>query len=258
MKYIISLLEFKPLKRMLFLFAILFINSAVAKDFLIGVEEVSYYPLYDFSSSNENKASFTKEVLSTFFEHKNYRYKFVPLPIKRFDKWYIEQNIDFKFPDNFRWRHDKENKLNITFSESVVKLMAGTYVLKANENFYRDDVQKLGTIMGFSPTLWEDKLSNKDFKLVEESAPISLIKHLIYQNIDGVNIDPNVIEYNLKRLSANTEVVLNKNIHHEVFSYHLSSIKHPEIIKEFNDFLKENAELVSQMKIKYGIKEDFQ
>ncbi len=33
------------------------INLAYAKEFIIGVEEVSYYPLYDFSATNTNKPS---------------------------------------------------------------------------------------------------------------------------------------------------------------------------------------------------------
>ena len=96
-------------------------TAAFAEEFIIGVEEVSYYPLYDFAANNTNRPSFTKDLLTTFFEQHNYPYRFMALPIKRFNKWYEEKGIDFKFPDNVRWREDKRNKLNITFSESVVK-----------------------------------------------------------------------------------------------------------------------------------------
>ena len=53
-------------------------------------------------------------------------------------------------------------------------------------------------------------------------------------------------------------MVLNKNIKHEVYSYHFSSIEYPEIIEEFNVYLKNNDALVKELKVKYNIKENFQ
>ncbi len=233
------------------------INLSYAQEFIIGVEEVSYYPLFDFSATNTNKPSFSKELLTTFFDQYNYPYRFIALPIKRFDKWYVEQGIDFKFPDNVRWRSDKENKLNITFSQSVIELMAGSYVLKSNAKYTRDDVKEMATIFGFMPTLWLDKIENKELKLIEENTPFSIVKHILHGNVDATNIDANVIRHNLKLLDKPNEIVLNTNIKHEVFSYHLSSIKHPQIIKQFNEFLQKNTLLLHQLKQKYGISEEF-
>jgi hypothetical protein len=233
------------------------ITPSFAQEFIIGVEEVSYYPLYDFSSTNTNKPSFSKELLTIFFEQHSYPYRFMPLPIKRFNKWYEEKGIDFKFPDNVRWREDKRNKLSITFSQSVIKLMAGTYVLKSNETYKRNQIKKLGTIFGFDPTLWLKEIKNKELELIEENSPFSIVKHVLHGNVDATNIDANVIRHNLKLLNKPNTLVLNTNIHHEVFSYHLSSIKHPEIIREFNKFMQENSVLLQQLKKKYGIAEVF-
>lgn len=239
-------------------FLIVSINYSYAKEFIIGVEEVSYYPLYDFSANDTSRPSFSKDLLTAFFEEYNYSYRFVALPIKRFNQWYVEKGIDFKFPDNVRWRNDKQNKLNITFSQSVIKLMAGSYVLKSNKNYQRADVKKLGTIFGFVPTMWFDKLDSKELRLIEENTPFAVIKHLLHGNVDATNIDSNVIRHNLKRLNKPEAIVLNTNIKHEVYSYHLSSIQYPEIIKQFDGFLQNNAELVQQLKEKYDIVEKFQ
>ena len=233
------------------------INFSSAQEFIIGVEEVSYYPLYDFSATDPNKPSFSKELLTAFFEQHNYSYRFVALPIKRFNKWYVEQGIDFKFPDNVRWRTEKQNKLGITFSQSVIKLMAGSYVLKSNANFTRSDVKKLATIFGFMPTLWLDKVASKELTLIEENTPFSIVKHVIHGNVDATNIDANVIRHNLKLLGKPNEIILDTHIKHEVYSYHLSSIKHPQIIIQFNEFLQHNTQLLKQLKKKYGIIEEF-
>lgn len=233
------------------------ITNSIAQEFIIGVEDVSYYPLYDFSANDATKPSFTKDLLTTFFEQHNYSYRFIALPVKRFNQWYVENGIDFKFPDNVRWRDDKKNKLNITFSFPVVKLMAGSYVLAKNAKYQRNEIKKLGTILGFAPTLWFDKIKNKELELIEENTPFSIVKHIIYGNVDATNIDTNVIQHNLKLLEKPNAIVLNKNIKHEVYSYHFSSIKHPQIIKQFNEFLQSNSSLLRKLKKKHGIIEPF-
>ena len=135
--------------------------------------------------------------------------------------------------------------------------MAGSYVLASNKDFKRDDVKKLGTIYGFDSTLWLDKVASGELKIIEENSPFSIIKHILHGNVDATNIDANVIRHNLELLEKPKAIVLNTNIKHEVYSYHLSSIKHPQIIKKFNDFLQNNPTLLQQLKKKYGIIDEF-
>ncbi len=228
-------------------------NTTTAQEFIIGVEDVSYYPLYNFSANNTTKPSFTRELLATFFEQHNYRYRFVALPLNRFDKWYLEDNIDFKFPDNIKWREQTLNKLDITFSLPVIKLMSGSYMLASKQHYRREDIKTLGTIIGFTPTLWFDKLEGGQLAIIEESSPVSIIKHLTHENIDATNIDASVIRHNLSLLSKDIKIQVNKNIPYEIFAFHLSSVKHPQIIEEFNHFLSSNKALINKLKIKYHI-----
>lgn len=231
-------------------------SNAQDKAYVIGVEDVSYYPIYDFSANDPNRKSFTQALLSSFFRHQDYQFKFVVLPLKRFDKWYIEEAIDFKFPDNERWRMGDSAKLNITYSQPVLHLTAGSFVLKKDKNKPRKAIKRLGTILGFYPTLWYDRVENNTLELVEASSSYSLIKHLLHGNVDAVNIDKNVIDYNLMLLQQDDgAIVLNKHIKHERYAYHFSTVLHPKVIREFNDFLSNQSELVNKIKIKYGIVE---
>lgn len=230
---------------------------AEEKTFIIGVEDVSYYPIYDFSSASGHHPSFTQELLSTFFEKHQYSYRFVALPIKRFNQWYVERGIDFKFPDNQRWRQGTDNPLGVTFSAPVLKLMSGSYVLKSRLPMARHEVKSMGTILGFHPTLWQNEVKSKELILQEESSPLSIVKHLLHGNVDATNIDGNVIRYNLKKLNRSGALVLNKAIYHEVYAFHFSSIKYPGVIAEFNAFLKNNAQQVKALKEKYQITEAF-
>ena len=229
--------------------------QANAKEFIVGVEAVRYYPLFDFDINDTSRASFTKAVITDFFESHNYQYKLLPLPIKRFDRWFVEEGIDFKFPDNVRWR--KNSELNVTFSDPVLEVVAGAYVLEKNANIDRNQINNLVTILGFYPTLWTDRINSGKTKLVEESTPLGVVKHLLYGNAEATNIDENVIRHHLAELGEQRNIVLNKQIHSERFFYHLSTIKYPEIIEEFNQYLKDNAERVQQFKEQFNIRTEF-
>ncbi|WP_286262360.1 hypothetical protein [Thalassotalea atypica] len=229
--------------------------QAFAKEYVVGVEDINYYPLFNFSSKSIDHPSFTRDLLISFFEAHQLKFRFVALPIKRFDRWYIEQDIDFKFPDNSRWRVNSKDKLNIIYSDPVLQLEAGTYVRIENKNIEKKSVRKLVTVLGFYPTLWLDEVANKQVIMHEETVPLSIVKHVLYGNADGTNIDPNVIRSHLKQINKENEIVLAPNIKHEKYFYHLSSIKHPEIIQLFNIFLKDNPEILLSLKHKYGIEE---
>ena len=100
-----------------------------AQEFIIGVEDVSYYPLYEFKS---NRDTYSKELLNSFAASKGYKFTYILLPIKRFERWLLQKKIDFKYPDNSRWYSNPSLKEQFTFSESTIKLVAGTTVLKSS------------------------------------------------------------------------------------------------------------------------------
>jgi len=228
-----------------------------AKKFIIGVEAVRYYPLYDFRDDQMAHPSFTRDLLTAFFTAQHYDFKFVALPLKRFDKWYEEQNIDFKFPDNRRWRDDGGKRLGLIFSAPVVKLMAGSFVLKSRVNeLTRDKVTKLATVFGFYPILWADLVNNHQINVLSENSPMSIVKHLLYGNVDVTNIDLNVINYQLGRLNRQGEIVLSMQLPHETYDYYLSTIHFPKVITEFNMFLKNHRQLLKALKQKHHIKEE--
>jgi polar amino acid transport system substrate-binding protein len=246
-----------PLRQaLIFIFIAVFMNFKVdgaEKKFIIGVEGVSYYPLFDFTASDVTRPSFAKELLSVFFDFYDYQYDFLVLPIKRFDKWYMAQAIDFKFPDNARWRSQAKDKLDVIYSEPILQLTSGSYMLKSKQGFKRDKVKILATIFGFYPTLWVEEIAQGKLKLWEQSSPMSVVKHVLHGHADATNINSNVIRHNLAKLNQSQALVLNKSIKYEKYAYHLSSIKHPEVIGQFNAFVARNAGLIKDLKSKYKI-----
>lgn len=223
------------------------------KVYKIGVENIDYYPHFAFGH-HEN--SFVKELLESFFKSNNIKYEFVPLPLKRFNQWYLKDSIDFKYPDNATWRTGESQSLPIIYSESVIKSTAGSVMLKTNLNKTRDEVKRLGTITGFTSVLWLDKLENNKITILSDSAVLSVIKMAVHGLVDVINLDYSVVNYHLNNLNKNKKLLLNPNFPNQIINFHLSTIKHKEIMLEFNYFLNYNNKLIEDLKRKYQIIED--
>ncbi|WP_340680395.1 hypothetical protein [Paraglaciecola sp.] len=224
-----------------------------AQNLVVGVEDVSYYPYFDFAASD---TSFSKSVLDKFAADMGHTISYVPLPIKQFSKWLYENNVDFKFPDNKRWQDASESDSHATyFSNSVLYLRAGTIVLARNKDKPAVFFKNLGMVTGFYPTLWIDKIAKKRVSLLDDTSPKVLVKHLVNEIVDGIDIDIAVANHYLKELNANEQLVYSSKLTQEVFGHQLSTIKYPEIIEQFNQWLAKNPEYLKTLKQQFAIPE---
>lgn len=231
--------------------ALTLLQSVQAQEYIIGVEDVPYQPLFAFKSSSNTHS---KELLDSFAAAKGYQFTYLPLPIKRLDKWLIEEAVDFKYPDNASWYANSVLTENLIFSQPTILLISGTSVLKTSLKKSKSEFKSLGTILGFHPTNWLDDITKGKVKLYEDASTKILVQRLIANHIDGIDVEPSVINYYLKELGkpSNT-VVIDKRFRYDVYSYRLSTIKYPKIIQEFDDFLLNNKALLNELNKKYNI-----
>lgn len=219
---------------------------------VVGVEDLSYYPLFDFKNEHD---TFTTELLKEFGNQYNYQFEYMAMPVKRFGMWLFEQDIDLKFPDNSRWNESDEVNLlakQITYSSPVVELVAGT--ITANPNLKtKQEIKVLGTLLGFHPTKWLNEVRSGEVELYESSSTMMLLQQLLRGHLDAVNLEPSVVQHYLSIINKENSIAINRHFDFEVYSYHLSTVKHPSVIADFNEFLKGNAELLKSLKNKYKI-----
>jgi len=236
----------------LFFFLILLLSpNSYTQEFIIGVEDVPYYPLYEFKS---NRNTHSRELLDKFAASKGYTFIYLPLPIKRFERWLLEEKIDFKYPDNSRWYADVSLEEMFTFSQSAIKLVAGTTVLKSSLKKHQSEFKSIGTLLGFYPSTWTEQIKSGQVKLHEDISTKILIQQLLAKNIDGIDLEPSVINHYLEVLGESTDVaIIDKRFRYDVYDFHFSTIKYPKIIEEFNEFLSSNKVLLEEMNRKYKI-----
>lgn len=219
--------------------------------FRIGVEDVPYYPLFDFKTERN---TFSRELLDEFAKQQGYTFIYVPLPIKRFAYWLLENKVDFKYPDNARWYADPTFINNFTFSEATVTLVAGTSVLTSDLNRPVKQFKSVGTLLGFYPTTWINQINAGEVSLHEDPSTLILIKQLLNRDVDGIDIEPSVINHHLNLLGKSSdEISIDRRFEYNIYEFYFSTIKHPKVIDEFNQFLINNQALVEQLKVKYKI-----
>lgn len=222
-----------------------------ATDFIIGVEDIAYYPYYNFKSQ---QPSFSKDLLDKFAQDSGHKITYLPLPINQFSKWLFEDDVDFKYPDNRRWQEAWDSRrLNIYYSDDIVRLTAGTVILRKNQHRKQDYFKNIGIITGFLPTQWVEQLKQGSVNIIEDSSPKVLVNQLVHNIVDGLDIDLAVANYHLKELKLEEELIVVRNTSRQVFSYQLSSLKYPLVIEQFNRWLAQNQSFIEKLKQQYGI-----
>ncbi len=190
--------------------------------------------------------------MDAFAKEKGYEFEYQPYPVTQLYAQFVEQKVDFKIPDNTMWAQDMKKGKSVVYSQSVIGYIDGVSVKKENKGKGLPALKVLGTVRGF--TAWDYLGQIKDGKviLLENNDVPSLIEMANLGRVDGVYFNIKVLE-NALTASMKRTLIFDEGLPHTKSTYHLSTIKYPIIVKEFDEFLKNNPALVNQIKIKYGL-----
>ena len=81
-----------------------------------------------------------------------------------------------------------------------------------------------------------------------------LLKMARLKRVDGVYITVDVGNYHLQEITQKPgALIFNPDLPYDIQEFSLSSIKFPEVIREFDKFMKEEKVFVEQLKKEYHI-----
>lgn len=227
-------------------------GTSQAETYTVGVEDIDYYPLYAYRGGAYE--GFAKEVLTKFAESKGYTFSYKPFPVVRLTNYFVEGKVDFKFPDNENWAGDAKKNVNITYSDPVVSYTDGVMVLPENKGKGTSALKKLGTVRGFTPWDYLSLIKSGAVVAKEASSLESLVKQALHGRVDGAYFNTVVASYYLEnKQNKPGALVFDDSLPHTSSTYKFSSIQHPKIIEEFNQFLVDQAPWVREIESKYGI-----
>lgn len=227
-----------------------------AKSYTIGVEDLKYYPLHT-TGSGATFGGFAREVLDLFAKEKGYAFRYVPLPVNRLYVAFLkERTLDFKYPDNPRWKEDVRGATKIHYSATLVTSAEGAMVLPINLGRPLWQIKSLGTVLGFTPWPYLPAINNKAITLSTSSGFEGLLRHALAEHIDAVYINVDVANHLLaEALKMPGGLVFDPGLPHARSDFSLSTLRHPEVLNEFDDFLRRERLQLQRLKRQYGIEE---
>jgi ABC-type amino acid transport substrate-binding protein len=223
-----------------------------AKNLVVGVENIEYYPIYTVDGGEYG--GYARELIDSFAEKYGHTVTYKPLPIKRLFGTFLDGGLDLKFPDNKHWASDAKKGKNVIYSTPALEYIDGAMVLPSRLGQGEEKLKKLGVIRGFTP--WDYLASIKAGKIdAKENKQMSHLMRMAESGrVDAVYFNVLVARYFLKHSDFEDDLVkYDPALPHTQDFYYLSSIKHPDVITQFNEFMLKETELVNNLRKKYEL-----
>ena len=223
-----------------------------AESYVIGIEQIDYYPHYDFSKNQQRGYFF--DLIQLFSEKSGHRFKFMPLPVIRL---YHSGNsgIDFIYPDNPLWQQYSEPGINKSFSAPVIFTLGSTLVRPELQQISLEQFRSLAVIHGFVPTKWLALKNQYKYRMVDVPDVASAIGLVLKGRLDGANVEYNVAQHYLRSIAAQDRLVIGEQLPFTQLPFLLSTVRQPQLLAQFDRFLLEHAAQVSALKRKYQLQE---
>ncbi|MCD4485627.1 transporter substrate-binding domain-containing protein [Chromobacterium vaccinii] len=235
-----------------------FIGTAAASSFVVGVEEIDYYPLH--SCINGKFAGYGRDLLDAFARQSGHSFTYTPLPVSRlFHTFLNDSSIDFKYPDNPHWQADLKKGKSVLYSDPVVNVIEGLLVTPEKvDQLSPASLKAIVTMRGFTPWPFEQamrqKINNGTIRVYQEDSFSKVISLGMTGHYDAVYASPIVINYYLDEIVHKPgALVFDRKLPFENSDFSLSSIRQGDVIKQFNEFLAKNQSLVMELKRKYRL-----
>lgn len=222
----------------------------------IGVEKLQYLPLHTVDGNNRY-GGYARDVLDAFAAHHGYTFDYVPLPINRlYSRFLTERTLDFKYPDNPKWREELRAGLALSYSEVVVSTEEGAMVLPQRRGKPLAALKTLGTVLGFTPWPYQAAIDSRTLELTTSNSTDSLLRLGLAGHLDAVYVNVDVAGYMLaSELKAAGGLVFDPGLPHARSDFRLSTMRCREVVEQFNRFLQREQGMLQRLRASYHIGE---
>ncbi|MDH4870854.1 transporter substrate-binding domain-containing protein [Pseudomonas sp. BN515] len=239
------------------MFALLFLALGVcqAESLRIGLESHDYLPYYR-ALPGKPAEGYAIAVLQLFANSQGRALELEALPINRLHRnLQTTDRLMLVFPDNPAWSRQLKGDARMHYSRPVIRVVDGSLVLREHLGRGVDSVRRLGTVRGFTPEAWQERLRDGQVQLVEASDIASLVRMLLRLRIDAIYANPEVLHHYLETSTnlGGDRLLLDPELPLAQTAFHASSLNHPEILEAFDRFLVEQSDELAQLRREHGL-----
>ncbi|UVE16311.1 transporter substrate-binding domain-containing protein [Pseudomonas sp. LS44] len=238
------------------LFAGLLPVAAHAETYVVGVEQADFEPYFSVDAQG-NYQGFTRDLLDRFARDAGITltYKAVA-PAELLDDL-LKGRVDLKFPDSPYWAKERKAEKKLTYSSAVVEFIDGVMVAPTHQGKSIQLLKRLAVVQGWTPEQYRDSIASGHVTRVDSANLREMIRSTLKKQADGAYYNIEVaIHYLNYRSSSPNALVFDSRLPYSRGSYHLSTIKQPQLVERFNRFLNEHSGEVAALKTQYRVEEN--
>lgn len=236
-----------------------------AKVYIIGVEASSNFPDYAFGRVEGGAAVANKkedrgaagEILERFAQETGTTFEYRVIPKHKLDTELQAGRIDLRFPDQPSSQLNLEPGLPKTYSLSLFDATEGLMVAQSNQGMPREKLKKIATVKGLTAWQFLDDVKSGKIQLVESSDAEGALNALLKGSVSAAYINIAVANYHLRQKfvkeNGQPPLIFDSSLPHASYGYQISTIKFPEIIRQFDSYLAKQDSEISKILNKYGI-----
>ncbi|MDH4558830.1 peptidase M24 [Pseudomonas sp. BN417] len=221
----------------------------------VGLESQDYLPYYR-ALPGKPAEGYAIALLQRFAISQGLALELEPLPINRLHRQLqTTDRLMLVFPDNPAWSRQLKTDAQLHYSRPVIRIVDGSLVLREHLGRGVEAVRRLGTVRGFTPEAWQDRLQGGQVQLVEAGDIGSLVRMLLRLRIDAIYANPEVLQHYLETSTSlgRDRLLLDPELPLAHTAFHASSLRHPEILEAFDRFLIEQSEELAQLRRQHGL-----
>jgi ABC-type amino acid transport substrate-binding protein len=225
-----------------------------APAYVVGVENLYYLPAYAIEDGAYT--GFARELLDAFAADSGLTLRYEPLPVPRLYASLAADVIDLKFPDSPHWNPAFREGRDLSYSVSVVDYLDATIVPAAHADMAPQDIRTLGTVTGFTPYPWLDRIAEGSVTVAENADFRALVRQVLAGRVDAAYANIAVVNRVLdQEFDQPGALVAAPALPRDAGAYRLSTIAHPELVASFDAWMTANAERVAALKARHAVEQ---
>lgn len=231
------------------------INSEIQATYTIGVQNFENFQPYS-SFQNNHYAGFNRQLLDMFASKQGFKFEYKARPIKRLYSEFLNGTFDFKYPDNAHWSAIQKKSKYIYYSQPVVEYIDGLMVKKEDKGKKFSELTKISVMDGFTPeTRYRKANLQGKLEFISARGYKRLLGLVTEGRVDGAYFDITITKnYIADSNGKERALVFDDTLPYSHGSRRLSSLKHPQIILLFDQFLVTHKAQIELLKKQYNIK----
>ena len=238
--------------RLLLIFSVLlFSRISIAEHFVVGAQDIAYYPHYDFTSRIDKGLGWA--ILQAYSKASGHTFSYLAMPTMRLQRELQKGHVDFVYPDNPAWNMAVPKNSHKVFSEPFVMTLGATFVTQKNTEKTLSDIKRVAYPLGFTPNIWFSAMGNRQVALTSVTEIPAALELLVLERVDAATLEYSVAQHLIHSSARFSDIALNPALPVDQAGFRLSSLNHPEIINDVSKFISSHPRLIAGLYQKYNI-----